>query len=83
MLFGIVVMATVGCWVDAVVFMFDTAVEGMVERVDCVVRVAVKTTDCHSSNKICVQKKVKTNLQFSNLPTTTEILFTSTPDNRS
>ena len=57
MLFGIVVMATVGCWVDAVVFMFDTAVEDMVERVGCVVRVAVKTTDCHSLNNICVQKK--------------------------
>lgn len=54
---GIVVMATVGCWVDAVVFMLDTAVEGMVERVGCVVRVAVKITDCHSSNNICVQKK--------------------------
>ena len=46
MLFGIVVMATVGCWVDAVVFMFDTAVEGMVEGFDCVVRVAEKITDC-------------------------------------
>ena len=56
MLFGIVVMATVGCWVDAVVFMLDTAVEGRVERVGCVVRVAVKTTYCHSSNNICVRK---------------------------